>query len=419
MVDRNIAPEYIAPKKFNLPQPGKISFDNGSQFYFLEVGDQPIVKLEFIFRAGTWFETNPGVAFFTAKMLMEGTTSFSSKDISEKFDSYGAFIEISPGFDYINISIHIPTRHFNKIESILAELLFEPSFPEHEFEILKYNQIQQLKVNEQKNNFVASRLFRKELFGDSPYGHVMTEDSINEFSVQDLKTHFDHWMNGKFDIFLTGKFDAGLPEKISQLVYSKLKAIKAIKDIDFSNQLHFDLNVEKKESLQSSIFMGRKSINKTHNDFPALLLLNEVFGGYFGSRLMQNIREDKGYTYSIYSHLATLKNDAYFVINSEVKKDNKDEAIEEIKVEIEKIKQDLISKEELYQVKNYLKGSLINSLTSTFSITEKLKNIIFYDLDMDFYENLFDQVDDTSENDLILLANNLLFDRPLSSVIVG
>ena len=165
--------------------------------------------------------------------------------------------------------------------------------------------------------------------------------------------------------------------------------------------------------------MGRKSINKTHNDFPALLLLNEVFGGYFGSRLMQNIREDKGYTYSIYSHLATLKNDAYFVINSEVKKDNKDEAIEEIKVEIEKIKQDLISKEELYQVKNYLKGSLINSLTSTFSITEKLKNIIFYDLDMDFYENLFDQVDDTSENDLILLANNLLFDRPLSSVIVG
>lgn len=419
MIDRNIAPEYIAPKKFSLPQPGKVSFDNGSQFYFLNVGDQPIVKLELIFRAGTWFETIPGVAFFAAKMLMEGTTTFSSRDISENFDSYGAFIEISPGFDYINLSIHIPTRHFNKIESILSELLFEPSFPEHEFEILKYNQIQQLKVNEQKNNFVASRLFRKELFGNSPYGHVMTEANINQTSVQDLKTHFDQWMNGKFDVFLTGKFDDSLPKKISHLVRSKLRTMKPFKVVDFSDQLHFDLNVEKKESLQSSIFMGRKSINKTNSNFPGLLLLNEVFGGYFGSRLMQNIREDKGYTYSIYSHLATLKNDAYFVINSEVKKDSKGEAVKEINVEINKIKENLISKEELNQVKNYLKGSLINSLTSTFSITEKLKNIIFYDLDMDFYDHLFDQIDDTSEKDLNSLANNLLFDQPLSSVIVG
>lgn len=419
MVDRTTAPDFIEPRKFTLPQPEVIRFDNGSRFFYLNVGDQPVIKLEFIFKAGSWFESLPGIAHFTGKMLVEGTASLSSNTIAENLDKFGAFVEIHSGLDYINLSIHIPSRHFNALGSTLSEILFNPTFPEDELNLLKQIQVQQIKVNEHKNSFVASRLFRSSLYGNVPYGHVMTEETINKIASEDLRKHFERYINGKFDIFLTGKFDDSLPESIQKLVGQKLKKVKPFHVIPISSQEYFNHNNEKKDSLQSSIFIGKRCLNKQDISFPGLLLLNEIFGGYFGSRLMQNIREDKGYTYSIYSHLATMKNDAYFFINSEVRKEIKDLAIEEINKEIEKLKNFPVGTEELYQAKNYLKGSILNTLTSPFAITEKLKNIYLYDLEEFFYDQLFNGIDDTNDKELLALANNMLFDQPLSSVVVG
>ena len=137
--------------------------------------------------------------------------------------------------------------------------------------------------------------------------------------------------------------------------------------------------------------------------------------------LMQNIREDKGYTYSIYSHLATMKEDAFFVIKSEVKKEKWKQVLEEIHHEIDqRIKNEPVDKKELLQAKNYLKGSILNSLYLLhLNLTEKLKNIYLYDLTPDFYDRLFDTIDSTDECKLIQLANTHLFDQPLSSVVVG
>lgn len=419
MIDRTVAPAFVAPEKFDLPAPEIVQFSNGSRFFFLNVSDQPVIKLEFIFKAGSWFESTPGIAFFTGKMLTEGTTSFNSKDIAESLDQYGAFVEINPGFDYTNLSIHIPTRHFDKIESIINDILINPTFPDHEFELMKQIQIRQLSVNEQKNDFVAARLFRSNLYGSFPYGHVMTENNIKSITVEDLINHFNKWVKGKFDLFLTGKFDSAFQNRIVKLFDNNLEQTNEFERKTCAPLNHFEEYNEREEALQSSIFMGKRCINKDHENYSSVLLLNEVFGGYFGSRLMQNIREDKGFTYGVQSYLATMKNDAYFVINSDVKKENKDQAVEEIHNEIRKLKTELISKEELFQVKNYLKGSILNTLTTPFALTEKLKNIYFYNLDADFYTILFDQIDQTSSEELMDLANDLLFDRPLSSVIVG
>lgn len=419
MLDRTISPDFVAPKKFNLPHPEVIHFDNGSRFFSLNVGDQPVIKVEFVFKAGSRFEAIPGLSFFTGKMLLEGTLSFTSSEIAEKLDSVGAFVEVEPGFDYISLSVHVPTRHFTSIESLLSEILFQPVFPESELRILQQIQLQQLKISEQKNNVVASRIFRSNLYKGSPYGHIMTPESINQIETKDIRAHFEKCIHGNFDVFLTGQYDEALVQHIHQLSRKKLVTTNPESATKIESQSTFNEYIEWEESIQSAIVMGKRSINKQHKDFPSLLLLNEVFGGYFGSRLMQNIREDKGYTYSIYSHLATMKEDAFFVIKSEVKKDKRDQVIEEINEEIETLKKNLISKEELTQVKNYLKGSILNSLTTPFSLTEKLKNIYLYDLDVDFYDQLFDAIDETNAEELMLLANNELFDQPLSSVVVG
>ncbi len=419
MTDRSVPPKYTPPKKILLPRPEIVEFDNGSRFFFLKAGEQPVIKLEFIFRAGTWFESEPGVAFFTAKMLPEGTESFSSKVIAEKLDQFGAFVEINPGFDYTNIAIHIPTRHFDKIKSVVYEMLFQPTFPEVELELMKQIQIQQLKINEQKNKFVASRMFRSSLYRKLPYSHVMTEESINSISVDNLKNHFEKYIKGKFDILLTGSFSADFKSQIQSSFELGLLSVHPFESISFDPVDNFSTYIERKESVQSSIFMGRRCVNRDHEQYAGFLLLNEVFGGYFGSRLMQNIREDKGLTYSIYSHPVSLKNDAYFVISSDVNKEKKDLVIDEIHNEISKIKTEKIGEEELLQAKNYLKGSIVNSLTTPFALSEKLKNIYFYGLGMDFYDKLFDQIDEMTSEKLLYLANNLVFDQPFSSVIVG
>lgn len=419
MLDRTIAPAFVEPQIFKLPEPEIVKLPNGSRFYFLNAGDQPVIKLELIFRAGSWFESAPGVAFFTGKMLSEGTATYSSKAIAEALDQYGAFIEINPGFDYTNLSIHIPTEHFEKIESILDEILNQATFPDHEFELMKQIQIQQLKVNEQNNSFVAARSFRSNLYGKYPYGHVMTEDAISKITSEDLRNHYEQWIKGKFDLFLTGNFDASLQNRILKLFNKQLVQVNTFESITRPEVKHFERYDKRAESLQASIFMGKRSIGRDDDRYSKLLLLNEVFGGYFGSRLMQNIREDKGYTYGISSHLVTLKNDAYFVINSDVKKEFRQQTIDEIHHEINKIKTKLIGEDELYQVKNYLKGSILNTLTTPFALTEKLKNIYFYDLKDDFYNMVFKQIDQTTSEELLALANELLFDQPLSSVVVG
>ena len=130
MVDRSTAPHFYAPEKIVFPKPEIKQLSNKSRFVSLNIGDQPVVKIEFIFKAGTWYESKPGIAFLTGKMLVEGTQNFSSKQIAEKFEMYGAFVDINTGFDYLNLSIHLPTTtedNFSSKRSSLANLCISTS----------------------------------------------------------------------------------------------------------------------------------------------------------------------------------------------------------------------------------------------------------------------------------------------------
>jgi predicted Zn-dependent peptidase len=419
MLDRTVAPTSVAPGKFRLPEPDIIKLSNGSNLYTLVAGDQPVIKLEFVFKAGIRFENTPGIAFCTAKMLTEGTQNYDSKAISEALDQYGAFVEVQPGFDHSILSIHVTTGNFHKIETVLSDILFRPVFPADELELLKQIQIQQIKVNEQKNSYLASRLFRAKLYPDFPYGHVINEENIGQISTEMLHTFYKDKLKGKFDIFLTGQFDDRLTSRLMNLIDQMLEPTHDFPPMRNLDDVFFQNRIEKEESLQSAIYMGRRCLNRKDKLYPQLLLLNEIFGGYFGSRLMQNIREDKGLSYSIHSHIASMRDDAYFVIGTDVKKETTDQALEEIAREIEKIKSEPIGRQELLQAKNHLKGSVLNALTTPFALTEKLKNIYLYDLGLDYYDRLFDGIDSTDSEDLLTVANESLFSQPLSSVVVG
>jgi len=165
--------------------------------------------------------------------------------------------------------------------------------------------------------------------------------------------------------------------------------------------------------------MGLPFINRSHPDFPAVQVLNTVLGGYFGSRLMNNIREDKGYTYGIGSGIAAYKQAAALFIATEVGTDVCKAATIEIEKEINLLKTDLVPAEELSLVRNYMLGSLLGSLENVFSHADKFKNLYFSGLDYEYYDRYTDVVKSITAGELLKLANEYLdFDR-FYKVIVG
>ena len=177
--------------------------------------------------------------------------------------------------------------------------------------------------------------------------------------------------------------------------------------------------IEKGDALQSAIRLGKVAINRSHADFPGMQVLNTILGGYFGSRLMANIREDKGYTYGIGSALVSMKNAGYFFIASEVGADVCGSALDEIYKEINILKQDAVSTEELSLVRNYMLGSMLGSLENAMSHADKFKNIYFSGLGYDYYQNYIRTVKTINPEDLLGLASKYFNTDAFETVIVG
>ena len=420
MIDRNEAPTFKAPGKFVLPQPATMRLDNGVPLHIFNLGHVPVSKIEFIFTAGSWFEEKVGASFFSAKMLSEGSSKYTSNEIASIFDQYGLHFEVNPGPDYISMIFYANNRHLRKILPVVSDLIYQATFPQKELDSLKNIQQQQLKVNKEKNNFLAARLFKRQLFGDlHPYGKNIDEQHVNDLNRNDLIEFYRDNFSNAYEIILSGQINYEfLPlfnKFFGQQGQFKEKAFKSVVN---GGELK-SLEQEKPGSLQSSIKIGKRLFKKSHSDFIPLLLLNEVFGGYFGSRLMQNIRENKGYTYGIYSSLVPLKNDGYFIISTDAKKAYSKETVQEIEKELQLLAGKEIGKVELAKVKNYLKGSFLSGITTPFALADKFKSVHFYDLDYHFYDLLFDTIDSVKASELKALARKYLDFDTMTQIKVG
>jgi predicted Zn-dependent peptidase len=382
------------------------------------------VRLELIFDAGNKYDSpSIGTSFFTTKMLIEGTNQRSAAEISESFDQYGAFIEVNQTADRASIMVYGMAQHLAKVLPVIREMLLDSVIPEKELEIQRKIAVQNLKVNQEKTAFVASQLFREKIFGtNNAYGRSLKEENINQISRNDIVEFYqNHFKNRPFKVFLSGKFD----ENEINLVDKYLGSIE-VKPIEINNflvmpedKISEKLLVEKPENLQSTIRLGRILFNRTHPDFNKFIVTNTIFGGYFGSRLMKNIREEKGFTYGISSSLIPLAETGYLVIGTDVKKEFTTQTIEEIHKEIRILQTEKISEDELDTVKNYLIGSFVGSLNTPFEIADRQKNVILDKLPEDFYENYIGRIRSVSPEDVLEIANKYYAIDSLSEVVVG
>ncbi len=424
MLDRTISPEVHSFVPFKIKQAETLFLDNGTPIHYLVSGTQPIIRLEFIFPAGTWFEPSNGLSYLASKMILEGTINRSAKDIADQIALYGAFIETQQGYENLNITVYLLEKHLEVVLSLIDEIFTKSIFPELELTNLKSLTSQSLKVSKEKNQFLASVNFRKVLYGEShPYGRQYWENNIESVDRNDLIEFSKRYINwSTCEIFVSGQFTiSSVTTKINKLIEKSQIIYSATKfpNIDFQSPDAGLLIIEKPSSLQSCIKYGCLTINRNNPDYIGLLILNEILGGFFGSRLMKNIREDKGFTYGIHSNVQTLMKSSYFLISTEVKKENTKDTLIEIEKEIEILKTKLISPTELNTVTSYMLGRFINSINSPFALMDKFKTIYYSGLGYDYYDSFNHKLNNITPTDIKRLANKYFDYNNFSKVVVG
>ncbi|RAU82062.1 M16 family metallopeptidase [Pontibacter arcticus] len=413
MLDRTKAPEVYDIDTISLQQGQVTNLPNGANLHIIKSETQPVIRLDFVFKAGKWYDQQLGVSDLTAKMLFEGTKSRTAKQIAETIAFYGASFESNHGYDRSEFTLYCLAKHVDELLPLVFDVLQNPSFPSQEFELLKERTIQGLKVQREKNNYLATHQITKQIYGEQhPYIYGFDETAFDAISLEQIEAFYkQHFQVKGLEVFACGSID----DKTEQLLISGISAMQSDEEI-IATAPTYTINsasnkyelVHMPESIQSSIRVGKQFPVIQHKDYLKLILLNEVLGGYFGSRLMRNIREDKGYTYGIHSAISPKETDTLFYIGTDVNSAVTANTIEEIKKEISLLQQEEIPEDELQTVKNYMLGKFLNDINTIFDQCDRYKRLVLYRLPVDHYSNYVATIKHTTAQELLALAKQYL-----------
>lgn len=422
MIDRKVPPQFNKLETVALPTVKHITLDNGRQVFFLNDNHADVFKIDLLLKSGSWYTDNYNLVPITLRMLIEGSQTKTGKELVDAFDGLGSFTEFVPGFDRCSVGLYGLAKYFDKNLALLAELLFTPAFDEASFTSLKKREAQKLRLNLEKSSYRSSVNLRANLFGTQhPYGIRTSPEVIAQTPLSDSLAYYQSNFSD-FDMLISGKlpegFEAILNQHFGQHV---IKAVSTEGKTPTNGEHQPEPEVIERDAkfIQSSIRLGKQLFNRSHKDYVPFMLLNEVLGGYFGSRLMKNIREEKGFTYGIYSQLYSLNNAGYFSIGTDVNSENETQTIEEIHKEIQLLQTELIPENELTTVKNYMTGTFAGSISSAFSIMDKFKAAHYQGLELSFFEQYIQTINSLEASQLQVLAQQYLAIDSLSLAVVG
>lgn len=423
-VNRTIAPQIADPVTFDyhLPPVNTEHLGNGVPLYWLNAGVQDVVEINWVFPAGIWYEEKQSVAQATAGQLKSGTSTRNARQISEAFEFYGAGLKVNAGNDHTTITLDAMTRHLPALLPIVMELIADPVFPEHELELYKQNTIQRLLVNLKECEFVANQHIDAALFGaEHPYGRFSRKETIEALTAEDLRTfHRRHYRLSDARIFMAGRVGASEVALVNSIFggTTGLPATTAEPAHHVLPRTPESRIMNDPSGVQGAIRIGRRFVTRQHPDFPSLVVLNTIFGGYFGSRLMSNIREEKGYTYGIYSSIGAFTHDASFIIHTEVGRDVAEDAVKEIYKEMELLCQERVDEEELLLVKNYLLGNILGDLDGPFSIMQRWRSLILNGFGIERFNDNIRTYKEVTADELQRLAQQYLNRNDFTEIVV-
>ena len=422
MLDRKKSPLITMNVPVHLPMPKEHVLDNGIRVYEINKGTQELVKIEVIFDAGRPFEQKKLAARATADQLKEGTTQNQASTIAEHFDYYGSTLSIPFNLDTSNIILYSLNKHIEQVLPLFAEILLNPSFPQQELDTFIHRNQQRLSVDLTKNDVVAYRKITELIFGNQhPYGYNSYSETYAALNRSDLISHYENnYIAEQCRIFVSGKVPPNLIDLLNRYLGQQIPNQEKRQPLfETKQQTPQALKIEHPNTVQTALRIGRGLFNRHHEDYIPMYVLNTILGGYFGSRLMTNIREDKGYTYNIYSMLDSMHLGGCFYIGTEVSNEFVPHTLEEIYKEVALLQEEPVKAEELEMVKNYLIGNFLTLVDGPFNMAEVIKAQILEGLPAHFFQSLVEKTRSISATELQALAQKYFNKEDLWEVIVG
>ena len=417
MLNRTIPPVIKDPVEFDikLPPSEKHILKNGVEVHLVNMGTEDTIMVNWVFYAGNSFEKTNTVAPATNNLLKNGTERLSAFELNEHFDYYGAYLNRSCYNETAEITLHCLNKHVNELVPVVGEMVSASVFRDEELQIYKKISQQRLKVGLQKCDFVASRIIDANLFGERhPYGKSSTLVDYEMLQREQLLDFYDqYYRHGHCVIFVAGRIPAGFIEQL-EYTFGSLP-LKSHQNADQGLIFAVEPSAQRKQTIindeqgvQGAIRIARHFPNRHHPDFQKAVVLNTIFGGFFGSRLMANIREDKGYTYGIYSYLLNFIKQSGWMISTEAGRDVCDKTIEEVYNEMRDLREEPVEEEELTVTRSYLIGTIQGDLDGPFQVSARWKNLILNNLTEEYFYNSIRTIKTITPPELQEIANKYL-----------
>ncbi len=422
-INRQQPPPIVDAVNFNLQLKPYQSYTlrNGVPVYAVNAGAEEVIQFEWVFFAGNSQEEQNLVAATTNFLLRNGTTTKTAFQLNEHFEYYGAYVNRACYNETATISLHCLNKHVGELLPVVKEMITESTLPSEELAIYQQNMKQRLKVSLKKSDFVAGRLIDTYLYGEQhPYGKYSSAEDFDALD-RDQLLHFynQYYTQGKLMLFVAGK----LPENVFALLDQYFGDLP---NNPIEVKQHPIVLAEQKKyrvtndpnGVQGSIRIARSFPNRHHPDFLKVQVLNALFGGFFGSRLMSNIREDKGYTYGIHSYLHNHIQHSAWMVSTEAGKDVAEATVAEVYKEMKILREELVDEEELLLVRNYLMGSILGDLDGPFQIIGRWKNIILNGVPETYFYDSINTIKTISAEELKALAEKYLVPEEFYELIV-
>ena len=437
MLDRTTPPS-IQPASFAFRKPVSRILRNGIPLHVIEANGLDAVRIDFVFSAGQYHQARKLQALFACRMLREGCRGYSAAAFAERLDYYGAWLELSVAMNRSFVTLYTLKKHFAATLELVHAMLTEPSYNEEQFCVVRDNNKAQLMVNLQKGDVLAMRALRRSLYGEShPCGLQTTPDDYDTLQVTHaIDFYRNYYSSHTCQIYLSGDVDDVMLALVDSL-FGNIEWGAAIGNEKVklenwhasANSPSMGLNGQSMEmksqvithpdAVQDSIRLGCLLMDVNHPDYLSMRVLTAVLGGYFGSRLMKNIREAKGYTYHIGADLVTNTPQVMFMVHCEAQAGKADEIIDEVRREMLRLHDEPVSDEELCMVRNYMTGEICRNYESAFSLTDAYIFMDHLGLPLSHLEQTVEAIRTADAVHLQQLAQRYFRPEQLHTVVVG
>jgi zinc protease len=406
--------------------PKRTELDNGVVLLTSEHRALPMISIELLIDAGARYDGGgqEGLANLAARLLTYGTKRRSALQISDALDFIGASLSTGCGENLASISMTILKKDLSTGLALLADVLTQSTFPQEEIERQKQSIVASLKARDEEPGDIAERRFAAALFPNSPYGRPVegTESSVRAISQKGLREFYERYYRPNRTIMaVVGDVTAEeIDEALNQAFSSWKKGEPGGKLlVPSATGAPTSIRVNK-ELTQANIIMGHEGVTRGNPDYYAIQVMNSILGGGgFSSRVVDSIRNERGLAYSVYTYFNADKSHGTFQFVMQTKNDSAGEAMRIAREEIERIRREPVSEQELNDAKDYLTGSFPLRLDTTRKVANFLAQVEYFQLGLNYPERYGDFIRKVAREDVLRVAKRYLQPEKLITVVVG